>query len=213
MAGVVLYDYWRSSASYRVRIALNLLGIEYEARVTNLLDNAHRAPGYMAKNPQGLVPTLEIDGQVITQSLAIIEYLNETRTQAGFLPTDTMGRARVRTLAYAIAMEIHPICNLRTIKHVIDITGGDNDTRVAWMKKFIGEGLAAFDAMLDSADTGAHCHGDAPTMADLSLIPQLYNAERWGVDYSGFHRITKIAGACGELRAFQDAHPDAVNSN
>jgi maleylacetoacetate isomerase len=211
MAGVVLYDYWRSSASYRVRIALNLLGIEYEARVINLLDSSHPTQAYIEMNPQGLVPTLEIDGRVLTQSLAIIEYLNETRAEAELLPEDTMGRTRVRTLAYAIAMEIHPICGLRTIRHVLDVTGGDDDTRVAWMKKFIGEGLAAFDALLDTADTGAYCHGDTPTMADLCLIPQLYNAERWGADTSGLHRIAGIAETCGELKAFQNAHPDAVN--
>ncbi len=213
MTDVVLYDYWRSSASYRVRIALNLLGIDYEARVTNLLDSSHPTPSYIELNPQGLVPTLEIDNQVIAQSLAIIEYLDETRPEAGFLPKDTLGRARVRTLAYAIAMEIHPVCSLRTIKHVIDITGDDTDTRVAWMKKFIGDGLVAFEAMLNTADTGAHCHGDAPTMADLCLIPQLYNAERWGADTSGLHRIRKIAETCGRLGAFQNAHPNAVNES
>lgn len=213
MAGVVLYDYWRSSASYRVRIALNLLGIDYEARPTNLLDSAHPTPAYLEMNPQGLVPTLEIDNRVITQSLAIIEYLDETRPEAGFLPKDTMGRARVRTLSYAIAMEIHPICSLRTIRHVLDVTGGNNDTRVAWMKTFIGGGLAAFDALLKTADTGAHCHGDTPTMADLCLIPQLYNAERWGADTSGLHRIARIAETCGGLEAFQSAHPDAVNES
>ena len=210
MTDIVLYDYWRSSASYRVRIALNLLGIDYETRVVNLLDSSHPTPAYIELNPQGLVPTLEIDNRVIAQSLAIIEYLDETRPEAGFLPKDTMGRARVRTLAYAIAMEIHPVCGLRTIKHVIDITGGDGDTRVAWMKKFIGEGLGAVEALLNTADTGAHCHGDTPTMADLCLIPQLYNAARWGADTSALHRITKIAETCGGLKAFQNAHPDAV---
>ena len=211
MAEAVLYDYWRSSASYRVRIALNLLDIAYESRVISLVEKAHREPGFVEKNPQGLVPTLEIDGQTISQSLAIIEYLDETRPEAGFLPRDTMGRVRVRSLSYAIAMEIHPICNLRTIDYVVEIVEGSDETRISWMKKFIGDGLAAYEALLGTPQTGKFCHGDTPTMADLCLIPQLYNAQRWGVDFSRFERISRIAETCGALKAFQDAHPDAVN--
>ena len=211
MADVVLYDYWRSSAAYRVRIALNLLGIEYEAKVISLIDADHRAPDFVAKNPQGLVPALEIDGQFLTQSLTMIEYLNETRPDARFLPEYTMDRARVRTLSYAIAMEIHPICNLRTINHVMGLTDGDNDDRIAWMRKFIGDGLEGLEGLLQSSQTGKFCHGDQPTMADLCLIPQLYNATRWQVDFSGFEQICRVTDACNELKAFQDAHPDAVN--
>ena len=210
MADVVLYGYWRSSASYRVRIALNLLGIDYETRHISLVDRSHRGPAYLEKNPQGLVPTLEIDGQHISQSLAIIEYLNETRPEARFLPDDTLERARVRALSYAIAMEIHPICNLRTIDYVVEIVEGSDETRIAWMKKFIGEGLESFEALLDAPQTGKFCHGDRPTMADLCLIPQLYNAQRWGADYSQFERISRIAEACDGLKAFQGAHPDVV---
>lgn len=211
MADAVLYDYWRSSASYRVRIALNLLGIAYESRVISLVEKAHREPEFVQKNPQGLVPTLKIDGQTISQSLAIIEYLDETRTDAGFLPKYTMERARVRALSYAIAMEIHPICNLRTIDYVVEIVEGSDETRISWMKKFIGDGLVAYEALLDAPETGKFCHGDTPTMADLCLIPQLYNAQRWGVEFSRFERISRIAATCNALKAFEDAHPDAVN--
>ena len=126
MADAVLYDYWRSSSSYRVRIALNLLGIAYEPKMISLVDKSHLTPDYLDKNAQGLVPTLEIDGHRLTQSLAIIEYLNETRPGCGLLPDDLMGTTRVRTLAYAVAMEIQPLGNLKTINHVIEITGGDN---------------------------------------------------------------------------------------
>ncbi|NNE24813.1 MAG: maleylacetoacetate isomerase [Rhizobiales bacterium] len=211
MADAVLYDYWRSSCAYRVRIALNLLGIGYEARVKSLVEGAHLEPDYLKKNVQGLVPTLEIDGQTISQSLAIIEYLNETRPEAGFLPPDPMGRVRVRALSYAIAMEIQPICNLKTANHVVEVTGGDHDTRVAWMEKFVGEGLAAFEGMLASPGTGKFCHGDTPTMADMCLMPQLYNATRFGTDYTRHKQISRIAEECRGLKAFQDAYPDAVN--
>ena len=212
MTDVVLYDYWRSSACYRVRIALNLLGIDYQARVTSLLDQSHKSEDYMQVNPQGLIPTLEIDGKTITQSLAIIEYLDETRDQAGFLPRDLDGRSRVRTLSYAIAMEIHPLCNLRSVNHVVDLVDGDDETRFAWMRKFIGEGLTAVEALLNHLDTGTFCHGDAPSMADLCLVPQLYNADRWSVDYSHLPQIMRISRTCRDMKAFQDADPDVVKA-
>jgi maleylacetoacetate isomerase len=139
----VLYDYWRSSASYRVRIALAMLGIDYRTVSVDLLAAAHKTPEHLARNPQGKVPVLDIDGHVLTQSLAIIEYLHETRPGSTVLPADPVGRQRVRALSDAIAMDIHPICNTGTINHVMELTSGGNDVRVAWMQKFIGEGLAA----------------------------------------------------------------------
>lgn len=207
---IVLFDYWRSSASYRVRIALESLGLPYRRISVDLLAGEQRAPEHRARNPQGLVPALVIDGQTLTQSLAIIEYLSETRPEARFLPADPLGRQRVRTLSYAIAMEIHAVCNTGVINHVLEITGGGEEVRVGWMKKFIGEGLAAVEALLDNSATGTFCHGETPTMADFCLVPQVYNAERWGVDIADLSRVRRIAETCLTLPAFQAAHPQAV---
>ena len=207
---IVLFDYWRSSASYRVRIALESLGLPYRRISVDLLAGEQRAPEHRARNPQGLVPALVIDGQTLTQSLAIIEYLSETRPEARFLPADPLGRQRVRTLSYAIAMEIHAVCNTGVINHVLEITGGGEEVRVGWMKEFIGEGLAAVEALLDNSATGTFCHGETPTMADFCLVPQVYNAERWGVDIAGLSRVRRIAETCLTLPAFQAAHPQAV---
>lgn len=206
----VLYDYWRSSASYRVRIALNSLGIAYRTVPVNLLDGEHKAARHLRRNPQGLVPALEIDGLMMTQSLAIIEYLAETRGGSGLLPEDAPGRQRVRALAYAIAMDIHPICNLGVVGHVMELTAGDDVARRAWMRKFIGEGLLAVERMLDDPRTGVFCHGDSPTMADMCLVPQVYNAERWGVDLSALGRVRRVVDLCNERTAFRDGHPDRV---
>lgn len=206
---VVLYDYWRSSASYRVRIALNMLGQDYESMPVDLLAGDQKSPEHKARNPQGLVPALMIDGQLLTQSLAIIEYLDETR-QAGFLPGDAFGRARVRALAYAIAMEIHPICNTGVANHVVEITGGGEAERKAWMQKFIGQGLAAFETMLGDGGAGRFCHGDNPGLADFCLVPQLYNARRWGVDVSGYANALRIDENCAQLAGFAAAAPERV---
>ena len=206
----VLYDYWRSSASYRVRIALNLAGVEYTPVVVDLLSKAHKSPEHLERNPQGLVPALEIDGLMLTQSLAIIEYVIETRG-VSLLPDDAAGRARVRALAHSIAMDIHPVCNLSVVSHVLELTGGGDPVRSAWMQKWIGAGLEAFEKMLDHPDTGTFCHGEAPGLADICLIPQIYNAERWGADISGLKRIQAIRQACDALPAFVRAHPDQNN--
>jgi len=207
---IVFYDYWRSSASYRVRIALNLLGLEAEYRPVNLLTRAHLEEEYLKLNPQGLLPALIIDGKTLNQSLAIIEYLDASIPHSTLLPNDVDGQYRVRQLSYAIAMEIHPVCNLSVVKHVSDLTGGGDETKVAWMRHFIGKGLAAFEDLLD--ENGPFCHGDAPSMADCCLIPQIYNAERWGVDVSGFTKIGRVVDACRSLDAFNDAHPDAIGA-
>lgn len=205
----ILYDYWRSSASYRVRIALNLAGIGYEAVVVDLLGKAHKSPEHLARNPQGLVPTLAIDGLMLTQSLAMIEYIIETRGVA-LLPDEAADRARVRALAYAIAMDIHPVCNMGVVAHMLELVDGDDAMRVAWMQRFIGAGLEAFEMLLDHPATGTFCHGETPGLADLCLIPQIYNAERWGADISGLRRVQAIRSACDRLPAFVNAHPDKV---
>lgn len=208
MSETVLYDYWRSSASYRVRIALNSLGESYRSAPVDLLAKAHKAPEHLARNPQGLVPVLEIDGERFTQSLAIIEYLSETRADSGFLPPDAVGRQRVRMLSYAIAMDIHPVCNLGVVSHVMANAEDGEAARRNWMRKFIGEGLAAFERLLDHAATGRFCHGDSPTMADFCLVPQVYNARRWDVDLSACPRLVAIDQNCAEIEAFARAHPD-----
>ncbi|MBB5535347.1 maleylacetoacetate isomerase [Rhizobium giardinii] len=210
MSDTVLFDYWRSSASYRVRIALNMLAIPYRSVAIDLLAGEHRQAEHLARNPQGLVPALEIDGQMLTQSLAIIEYLSETRPGPGLLPADPVARQRVRALSYAIAMDIHPICNLGVVFHVMQQSQDPDAARSAWMRKFIGDGLGAFERMLDTPETGEFCHGDQPTMADLCLVPQIYNARRWNVDLSACPCAAVIAGKCEQLPAFARAHPDQV---
>ncbi len=209
MSKPVLYDYWRSSASYRVRIALNLLAVDYEMVPVDLLAKEHRSAAHLARNPQGLVPALEIDGLMLTQSLAMIEYLDETRA-GSLLPDAPAERARVRILAYAVAMEIHPVCNTSVVAHVLELSGGRDAEQVAWMRKFIGERLAALEALLAQQPETGFCHGDRPTMADCCLIPQLYNANRWGADVSDLSCISRIAENCGEVPAFAAAHPDRV---
>lgn len=208
MSETVLYDYWRSSASYRVRIALNSLCESYRSVPVDLLAKAHKAPEHLARNPQGLVPVLEIDGERFTQSLAIIEYLSETRADSSFLPSDAVGRQRVRMLSYAIAMDIHPVCNLSVVSHVMANAEDGEAARRNWMRKFIGEGLAAFERLLDHPATGRFCHGESPTMADFCLVPQVYNARRWDVDLSACPRLVAIDQNCAEIEAFARAHPD-----
>ena len=203
MPDVVLHDYWRSSASYRVRIALEHLGIPYRKVPVDLLKGEQRAESYRAINPQGLVPTLEIDGRVLTQSLAIIEYLAETRPDAGIMPADPMDRHFVRTLSYAIAMEIHPICNTHVVAHVVDITGNP-ESRESWMQRFIGQGLANVERLL-AGRADRFCFGDGPTMADFCLVPQLYNARRWDADISNCAQLLAIDAECAKLPAFKAA--------
>lgn len=209
MADVRLYDYWRSSASYRVRIALDLAGIAYEAISVDLVNGAQKSPEHLARNPQGLVPVLEIDGQSLTQSLAILEYLNETRG-LGLLPEDTVLRARVRALAYSVAVDVHPICNVSVAAHVSGLLGGAKGAREDWMRHFIGPGLAAFEGLLAGFDQAPYCTGDVPSLADVCLVPQVYNAERWGVDLGSFVRVGQVVKACRGHPAFAAAHPDVV---
>ncbi|WP_421907536.1 maleylacetoacetate isomerase [Mameliella sp.] len=211
MSGLpVLFDYWRSSASYRVRIALNLLGRDYVSRQVNLLTGAHRTPDYREINPQGILPALVLGGRKLTQSLAIIEYLHATTEGSSSLPEDPVGQHRVRQLAYAIAMEIHPVCNLGVAAHVAELTGVGDAGKKAWMQHFITRGLADFQALLAQGGPGSFCIGDTPTMADCCLIPQLYNADRWGVDYSRHPRLYRVAQSARAMPAFAAAHPDRV---
>jgi maleylacetoacetate isomerase len=204
MSDIILYDYWRSSASYRVRIALNLAGVDYQIIPVDLLKREHKSPEHLARNPQGFVPALLIEGQLFTQSLAIIDYLVEVRG-LNIHPTDPVTRAKVRAIAHAIAMDIHPVCNLGVVNHIVDLTG-DMEQRAIWMKKFIGEGLEAVEHMLN-ATPGPLCCGDTPTIADICLAPQVYNARRWGVDLTKMGRVLQIAEALSRLSAFKLAAP------
>ena len=208
MSDVLLYDYWRSSASYRVRIALNLAGVAYKSVSVDLLKREHKAPEHLARNPQGLVPALFIDGAVLTQSLAIIEYLAQTR-KISYFPADPIACAQVRSIAYAIAMDIHPVCNLNVVAHVLQLTNGKDETRFAWMQKFIGEGLDAVEAMVQKT-TGPLCYSDEITIADMCLIPQVYNAKRWGIDLTKYARITSIVEELKPNAAFVAAEPENV---
>jgi maleylpyruvate isomerase len=203
-----LFGYYRSSAAYRVRIALNLKGLEVDHRFVHLRKGEQSAPEYGALNPQGLVPMV-IDGpQVLTQSLAIIEYLEETHPEPALLPKEPIERARVRAIAQAIACDIHPLNNLRVLRYLVGPLKVSDEAKNEWYRHWVVEGLTALERSLTpAAGTGTFCHGDKPTLADICLVPQVYNAERADVDLSLFPRITKIVAACRELRAFQDADP------
>lgn len=207
MTDVILHDYWRSSSAYRVRIGLNLLGLAYRTVPVDLMAGEQRAPDHLKANPQGLVPVLEIDGLRLTQSLAILEYLDETRA-AGFLPKAPADRARARALAHAVAMEIQPVCNLRVAQHAVSLGGAA--TMAGWMRHFITLGFQGLEPMLAEGRATAFCHGPAPGLADLCLVPQVYNARRWGVDLTPYPRITAIADRMEALRPVAAAHPDRV---
>jgi maleylpyruvate isomerase len=205
-----LYTYFRSSAAYRVRIALNLKALPYEAIPLHLLKNGGEQlqPAYRAINPSGLVPALDHDGAIITQSLAMLEYLEEVYPQPALLPTDPAGRARVRVLAQTVACDIHPIGNLRVLKYLTGTLGVSDEAKLEWSRHWIREGFAALETMLaTSKDTGSFCHGDRPTIADCCLVPQVSNAVRFGVDLTPYPTIVAIDAACAELPAFIAAHP------
>lgn len=212
-AGAVrLYGYWRSSAAWRVRIALHLKGVEWRSVPVHLARDGgeQRRPEFLALNPQGLVPTLEIDGLVLTQSLAMIEYLDETRPDPPLLPADHAGRARVRSLAQLVASDVHPLNNLRVLQYLRDRLDIDDARRDAWYRHWISEGLGALEARLAREPaTGRFCHGDAPGLADCCLVPQLYNARRYGCPVDDFPTLLRIDAACGELDAFRAATADA----
>lgn len=206
-----LHTYYRSSASYRVRIALNLKGLAAEPSYVHLSKNGGEQFGaaFDSVNPQHLLPVLEDDGLVLPQSLAIIEYLDETRPEAPLLPADPKGRARVRALSQAIAADIHPINNLRVLKYLSEQLGVSADQKNAWYRHWVALGLEALERQLAGHPaTGRFCHGDTPTMADCCLVPQLYNARRFECDLSGYPTLLAIDARCAALPAFADALPD-----
>jgi maleylacetoacetate isomerase len=203
-----LYSYFRSSAAFRVRIALNLKKLDYETAAIHLRRNEQTTPDYCGVNPQGLVPTLEDGGQTLIQSLAIIEYLDEIHPEPPLLPNDPADRARVRALADIVACDIHPINNLRVLRYLTHQLGHDEALIGHWYNHWIGAGFAAIEPLLArDARTGAFCHGDAPSLADVTLVPQVVNAERYRLDLAPYPTLTRIYENCMRLDAFIAAHP------
>ncbi|HEV2334403.1 MAG TPA: maleylacetoacetate isomerase [Stellaceae bacterium] len=203
-----LYGYFRSSAAFRVRIALNLKKLDYQNAFIHLRRGDQTAPEFLGVNPQGLVPTLEIDGQRLTQSLAIIEYLDETHPEPPLLPHDAAGRARARALAAIVACDIHPLNNLRVLRYLHGSLGHDQEAIEHWYNHWITSGFTAFERLLtDDPRTAAFCHGDRPGLADIALVPQVVNAERYRLDLAPYPTITRIFETCMKLDAFSAAHP------
>lgn len=207
MSGAILYDYWRSSAAYRVRIALNLKRVEYESRSVNLLESEQISDAYRALNPQGLVPCLDIDGHLLTQSLAIIVYLDQRFPEPPLMPRDPADGAHVRAMAMAIACDIHPINNLRVLKYLKSELGASQEKVDDWYRHWIREGLAPLEKMA-APRAGAFLFGEAPTIADICLVPQLYNARRFDVPLDPYPTLLRAEANANALDAFAAAHPD-----
>jgi maleylacetoacetate isomerase len=204
-----LYGYFRSSAAFRVRIALNLKKLEYEPVAIHLRRNDQSKSAYLAVNPQGLVPTLEDGDQTVTQSLAIIEYLDETRPDPPLLPSRAADRARVRALAEIVACDIHPINNLRVLRYLTHSLGHDEAAIAGWYNHWIDAGFRAFERSLaEDARTGTFCHGDAPGLADIALVPQVVNAERYRLDLAPYPTMSRVYRNCMALEPFAAAHPN-----
>lgn len=204
---MLLHDYFRSSAAYRVRIALNLKGLEYERRDVMLLRNEQRSPQHLARNPQGFVPALEVGGKVLTQSLAIIEWLDAKYPEPRLIPADADARAAVMAQALVVAADIHPLNNLRVMRwltHELDVP---EDKRNDWSRHWIAEGFDALEAL---AGAGPFLGGDAPNLADMFLVPQLFNARRFDMALDAWPKLVRADAACAELDAFRAAHPDRV---
>jgi maleylpyruvate isomerase len=203
---VKLHGYWRSSAAYRVRIALNLKGLAFEQVGHDLRTGAHRDEAFRTLNPQGLVPALEWDGDVFTQSGAIIELLDELHPDPPLLPRDPRARAQARAMAAVIASDIHPVNNLRILNALRQDLGADEGQVGRWMARWTAEGFAALETMT-RRHGGAFAFGDAPTVVDCHLVPQVYNAERFGLDLAPYPRLLAAADHARALPAFEAAHP------
>jgi maleylpyruvate isomerase len=206
-----LYGYFRSSAAYRVRIALNLKDLDFDQVPVNLIKGEQRSETFRAHNPQGLVPALVTDdGTTLTQSLAICEYLDERHPEPPLLPAEPSDRARVRALAQLVACEIHPLNNLRVLKYLVHELKVGDEAKQAWYRHWVTSGFDALEAMLSrEAGSGDFCHGDTPGLADICLVPQVYNAERFECDLSAYPRIRRIVANCRALPTFQRAAPEA----
>lgn len=208
---LVLHGYWRSSAAYRVRIGLGLKGLAWQDRPVHLVRDGgqQHSAAHAALNPQQLVPVLEHDGRVLTQSLAILEYLDEAFPDTpALLPADPAGRARVRALAQLVACDVHPLNNLRVMQYLGRVLAADEEACLAWTRHWMAEGFAAMEALL-AAQPGRFCHGDVPGLADCCLIPQLYNARRFNLDLAPYPQLRTVEQACQALPAFAAALPEA----
>jgi len=205
-----LYNYFRSSASFRVRIALALKGLPYEYQSVHLARGDHKLPAFADMAAEGLVPVLELDdGTRLTQSMAIIEYLDETHPEPALLPADAPGRARVRALAQIIACEIHPINNLRVLKYLTRELKVAEEPKNTWYRHWVRAGLESFEKQLAAGPTGTFCDGDTPTLADLCLVPQIFNGQRFDVNFDGLTHTMRVFGNCMAHPAFQQAQPKA----
>lgn len=209
-AALTLHTYWRSSAAYRVRIALHLKGLAFDSVPVHLVQGGgeQRMPAFAARNPQRLVPTLQHGEAVLTQSLAIIEYLDETFPGVPLLPRDALSRQRARALAQLVACDIHPLGNLRVLQYLEHELQLPPEARTRWVARWVQDGLGALEALLRQYGAGDFCVGDAPTIADCALVPQLYNARRFGVDLAPYPAIRRIETACAALPAFEAAAPE-----
>ncbi|KAJ56087.1 maleylacetoacetate isomerase [Actibacterium mucosum KCTC 23349] len=204
---MTLYSYWRSTTSYRVRIAMHLKGLAFDIHPVDLLKDAQRDPSYTALNPGAGVPALALeDGTVLTQSMAILDYLDTAHPTPPLLPPNPVAAAQVRAAALTMACDVHPVNNLRVTQR-LQAMGHDKDTVLNWMHHWMIQGLAAFDALLP--DGPVFAFGDTPGLADICLVAQLYNAHRWGVDMTALPRLTEIETRCAALPAFVAAHPNA----
>ena len=207
MNEIILYDYWRSSASYRVRIVLNLKGVEYSTVPTSLLDGDHKAPEYVARNPQGFVPMLSIDGHDLTQSLAIIDYLDANYHDPKMVSSDPAMRAKTLAQAMVVAADTHPVNNLRILKYLKDVLGHDQAAIDEWYRHWVVEGFTALEAM--APDDGLF-GSDLPNLADVCLVPQMANARRFDTPLEAFPKLVRIDAVLAAMPAFAAAHPDAV---
>lgn len=207
MTRPILHGYWRSGPSWRVRIALNWKGAAYDQAPVNLLAGEQTSPAFLRLNPQGRLPALEVDGAVLTQSAAILEWLEETRPEPPLLPADALGRARVRAMSALVASDVTPLQNLGVGRELTAQLGASEAQVAAWRAHWIAAGLASLEAVAADAP-GPFLHGGRPTLADLHLVPQLYAGRRFGVAVERFGRLLAAEAACAELPAFAAAHPD-----
>ncbi|WP_341903203.1 maleylacetoacetate isomerase [Polaromonas sp. YR568] len=208
-----LHNYFRSSASFRVRIALALKGLPYDYVPVHIAKGEHKKPPYVNLSADTLVPLLEVDGEKLSQSMAIIEYLDETHPEPPLLPADAVGRAKVRALAQSIACDLHPVNNLRILKYLVHVLKVDEEAKNAWYRHWCQEGLEAFERQLAQLPPSTYCYGSTPTLADCCLVPQIFNAQRFKVSFDGLPRTMAAYEACMGLPAFQQAQPSACPDN